>query len=348
MKFDEIEYKKLSEIKKELLHDFYFKAFPLRSELLFNNWRWLCRNSLNNLEPIVALHNKKVIAHAGLISTQIKFNKNVYNAIWFIDFFILPQYRNLGLGSAITEKWMSLEKNHLTFCNEKSLKIFKKLDWMPGKNFYKSCKILNPFKWIPLLRSFDQKKLNKVNFFNIFEKSIYSENVKLIKLSENQKIFFDLIKLTNSGSLEDSKPKIIKDQKWMEWRIFESPFINNYFLFLVKESFVIVSISSNHKKKLNIIFSKFENENYKLILINSIIKWSIENNIDVVWLSLDHISQSKKIKDIFKLKFELIFACNSFEQSLKKDDLNMITNLEGVDSDLEVLNYSNKNYFSSE
>lgn len=342
MKLDEIEYRKISEIKKELLYDFYIKAFPLRSEVLFKNWKWISRYSLSKQEPLVAIYQKKIIAHAGLISTQIFYKKTTHNAIWFIDFFILPEFRNLGLGKSLTKKWMELEGNQLTFCNKNSLKVFKKLDWEQDKNFYKSCKIINPLKWIPIIKSLDQEKLKKLNFLNLFNRFNYSKNVSFINLSDNKKNFLDLANLKNYNKDENLKPSIVKDNSWAEWRILESPFIKYYYLFLIETSYVVVSINfENKKKKLNIIHSNYENDNYKSIILSNIINWAVNNDIDIIWLSLNQITDSKKLEKVFKINFNLIFACNSFNSSLEKNELRSIVNLEGVDSDLEILNYNN-------
>jgi len=345
MKLDEIEYRKISEIKKELLYDFYNKAFPLRSEILFKNWKWISRYSLNKKEPLVAIYQKKVIAHAGLISTQIYHKQNKHNAIWFIDFFILPEFRNLGVGKSLTNKWMELEGNQFTFCNRDSLKVFKKLDWEQDTNFYKTCKVINPLKWIPFIKTLDQDILKKLNFLNLFNRSIYSKNVSFINLLDFKKNFLDLINLKNINYGENLKPFIIKDKSWAEWRILESPFIKHYHLFLIETSYVVVSINfDNNKKKLNIIHSNFENDNYKSIILNSVMNWSINNNVDIIWLSLNKTSDIKNLEKFFNLKFNLIFACNSYKSSLEKNELRSIVNLEGIDSDLEILNYNNNFY----
>ena len=62
----------------------------------------------------------------------------------------------------------------------------------------------------------------------------------------------------------------------------ESPFIKYYHLFLFETSYVVVSINfDNNKKKLNIIHSNFENDNYKSIILNSVMNWSVNNNVDL-------------------------------------------------------------------
>lgn len=345
MKLNEIEYKKLSEVKIDLLYEFYSIAFPAKNDVLFNNWKWLCRNSLNNQEPIVALYKNKIIAHAGLISTQLQFNNKISNAIWFVDFYILPNFRNIGIGSELTKKWMELENYHLTFCNKDSLRIFKKFDWVQNEKYYKSCKIINPLKWIPIINLLDDKILNRFNFLNIFNKSTLAQNVNILKLSQNINLLSELINSRNKVSEKKKEPEILKNNEWFEWRIKESPFIENYYLFFIENSFFIISITNKkNKKKLNIINSYYENDNYQLLLNQSIIRWAIENNIDIVWLNVNKIDSEKNHKKFFNMNFELTFACNSTNSLITKNILKDIGNLEGVDSDIEILNYDNHNF----
>ena len=46
---------------------------------------------------------------------------------------ILPEFRKTGFGEQIIKEWMKICENQITFCNDLSLKIFKKLDW--GESF---------------------------------------------------------------------------------------------------------------------------------------------------------------------------------------------------------------------
>ena len=164
-KLNEIEYKNILEVDKNLLYQFYSIAFPSRNETLYKNWSWIYRTSFGNSQPIVALYKKKIIGHAGLIPNKLSFGNSIFNGIWFVDFFVLPEFRNIGLGKILTKKWMELEDFHLTFCNKKSLQVFKKFNWIENDSYYKSCKIINPLKWIPLINSMNNRAINNLNFY---------------------------------------------------------------------------------------------------------------------------------------------------------------------------------------
>ena len=40
---------------------------------------------------------------------------------------VLPEFRKSGFGEQIIKEWMKICENKITFCNDLSLKIFKKL-----------------------------------------------------------------------------------------------------------------------------------------------------------------------------------------------------------------------------
>ena len=343
LKLNEIEYKSISEIDKNLLYEFYSIAFPSKNKILYKNWSWIYRTSFNNSQPIVALYKNKIVGHAGLISNKLSYGNSIFNGILFVDFFILTEFRNIGLGKILTKKWMELEDFHLTFCNKKSLQVFKKFNWIENYNYYKSCKIINPLKWLPFVNSLDSKIINKFNFLNLFNRPIFSKNVNFIKLSNNTNILVDLINNCNYDlKLNQSKIKILRDKEWLEWRICQSPFIKNYYLFLIENSYSIVSlVTVNKKRKLNIIFSNYESSNFKLLLNQSILRWSIDNNVDIVWLSINKFESENNYKKIFKKNFKLTFACNSKNSIVSNDMLKDINNIQGIDSDTDILSYNN-------
>lgn len=343
IKIKELEFKKLSEIDSESLFKFYSTAYPKRNNIIFKNWKWIYRTSLFGQEPIVAIYKKNIIGHAGLISTNLSYKNKILRGIWFVDFYILPNFRNMGLGKILTEKWMNLEDHHLTFCNKDSIRIFKKLGWVQNENYYKSCKLLNPLKWLPLIKSMDSKILDKFNFFKYFNNFSLNKEENLLKISNNKEVLNDLIKSSNTSLQKDnSNVTILRDANWINWRIFESPFIDDYYFFVIENSFIILSIFKDYnKRKLNILYSKFENEYFEILLNKNIINWSIKNNIDIVWLATNNITYKKITKEFYPRNFELTFACNSLNLSLNKDVLKNISNLNGIDSDTDIFNKNN-------
>ena len=338
-----IKIKLLSEINESDLLNFYTAAYPLRYKVMYKHWKWIYRTSLFGFEPITINYDNKLAGHAGVISTNINYKNNILKGIWFVDFIILPEYRNKGLGEILTEKWMKISPYQLTFCNDRSLKIFKKFGWVENKKYYKTCNPINPLKWIPLIKSMDSKILNRINFFKFFKKINSLNKIDPFKLINNSKLLIEAFQSNNINN-NYNEASILRDENWINWRLLQSPFLDKYFFFLKDRSFIVVSIYNyQNKKRLNIIYSKCENSTYEILLNKLIIKWSVENNIDVIWLNTIEIELKEYIKKFYPYRYGINFACNADEINIKKSTLKNITNIQAVDSDNDIIFLNNGN-----
>ena len=110
------------DVDRQELQAFYKKLYPHRFLLLTKSWKWLYRpDKFDNNIPLVVEKEGKVIAHAGMIPFKIRLNNQVYTAMWYVDFAVLPEFQRKGLGVRLTKHWMDFADLHVTFCNEKSL-----------------------------------------------------------------------------------------------------------------------------------------------------------------------------------------------------------------------------------
>ena len=82
--------KKISEINKNDLLEFYKNVFSNRNASLIKNYNWCYRLGFNNFEPLVLLTGDKIIGHAGLIPADINIEGKNNPAIWFTDESSLP------------------------------------------------------------------------------------------------------------------------------------------------------------------------------------------------------------------------------------------------------------------
>ncbi len=342
IELNEIEFKDLSVVNQSQLFNFYKKCFPNKNEIVFKNWRWIYKHEENQKGAFAVIYKKEIIGHAGLIPTDILYKNIKYKAIWFVDFFILPEYRNKGIGKFITNYWMKVEKIHLTICNDYSLSVFKKCDWTLSTDNIKSCKLLNPLKWIPIVKSIDKNILDKINFFKFFRNRDIKNKLKIYKLSENRKLIEELFSF-NSKNISE-KPFILRDQNWYNWRFNKSPFLNHYYFFNINNSLIIISIfKDQNKMKLNIIYSQFNNLKDEELLNKNLINWAMDNNIDIIWLCINNINKNNNYKKFYTRNFKINFMCNSFDDTFKKENLIDLSNIEGIDSDNNIISFNNHN-----
>ena len=332
-----------SEVNIDALFTFYKLAYPDRHKLIFKYMKWYYRTSLFNLEPLVIEIDNEIVGHAGMMSSYLSYNNNIYKSIWFIDYIILPKYRGKGLGKILTKKWMDCCPTKLTFCNDHSLHIFKKFGWKEDKTFFRAAKILNYNKFIPIVKNMNESLLNLINFNKYLNLINKNKMIKPYPISGNHHHLLDYIFSYEKKLKDIKKIRILRDENWFYWRIMESPFLLDYYFFKTEESLIIVHKFFHKKiKRLNIILTLSSNKKDQINLFRSIIKWSVEENIDLIWLN----SNDKIIKDNFKKILpnisNLNFAFSSVDKNLENTMNGNFENIQAIDGDNDLM-YSNDN-----
>ena len=318
--------KKLSEVKHESLIEFYSKVFIERDKRLINNFKWCYRNGYNNLEPIIIEKENQIIGHAGLIPVEIKINEKKHLATWFTDFVILPEFRGKGYGKILTEEWMKLCPFQITFCNNESLRIFKKNGWEENLDYERVVIPINHFKFIPIIKSFNLNKIRK-NFKNLFTQKIDNKsNFREFSLLEEK--ISRLISLDNKKNI-NRNVYVVRDENWFEWRLIKCPYKENIHLFEYENDILVAhSFYKNNLKRLNVIYctSKDNSEIFKLLKL-----WCLDNDIDYIWYIRNKKISDQKI-DFFSSKKKINFAFFLNNKSLNYT-LQQGIDFQAIDSD---------------
>lgn len=324
----------ISKVKIDQLSEFYKKVFKNRHRTLSNHWKWWYRDNYLGYEPITLVVDNKIVGQAGLIPVKIQIGEEILPAIWFIDFAVLPEYQDLGLGKVLTKEWMKICPNQLTFCNNHSLKIFKKFGW--HENYYtkRLARPISPTKWIPFLKKFELNAFNSV-YKNLLKKKF--SNSRLINpysLKDNYKVLFDSFK--RKKKLNTKYPEIFRDEDWLNWRLMECPFNKNIYFFEYRENFAIVHIVNNKIiKRLNILYTFYLNDSDEENLFCSIFRWALNNSVDLVWSNSNNKELIKKTEKVFTNQFSksMNFAsCSSDKKIHEKLKLGLFDS-QGIDSD---------------
>ena len=305
-------------------------------ELIFNDRNWLYRINLFGFEPLVLEYRDKIVGHAGMISNKIKKNGKIYKCIWFVDYKVLKELRGVGLGTLLCEEWMKISPHQLAITNNNSLKVFKKFGWIEKNNHIRAAKIINHLKWIPIIKSLNNNILEKINFYRYFKRSNF-KRILPYKLKTNiltlKKNF-----LANEKNKNNKKIIILRDEDWFNWRIKESPFLDDYYFFKKDGSFIIIHLFTvSNLKRVHILYSSCLDLNTEIELSMNISNWSIENNVDIIWLNSDHFKDKRILVKIFNHVKPINFLCNSDNKSIKKNDLINISGIEAIDSDSDII-----------
>jgi len=324
---------KISQIEKNLLSDFYKKTYHKRYKSLTSNWQWWYRADHSEYEPLILSIDNKVIGQAGLLPVDLNIMGNKVSAIYFIDFAILPDYQHKGFGQILTREWMKICPNQITFCNNESLKVFKKFGWRNNLSTKRFARPLNPIKFLPIIKSFKFNFLN--DSFRHFIKKKYYQNSSIhpYKLNENFKAINDSFKKkkdTNDNKLAE----IIRDEKWLYWRLMECPYNKDIYFFEYKGNIAIVHIfKAENIKKLNILYTYFTQEfNYEDLLMK-IINWSINNEVDLVWAVNRNVEFNKTFPKAFNKSIN--FASWSSDEKVSNILEKGLSNPQAIDSDID-------------
>ena len=335
----QVKYKinKISEIATDQLSEFYKKTYYKRYKSLTSNWRWWYRVGYNELEPLILSVDNKVIGQAAYLPINLNILGNIVPAIWFVDYVVLPEFKGKGLGKILSKEWMKICPNQMAICSDDSLRVLKKLGWKDNYTTKRLARPISTLKFLPILKNL---KLNFVNrTLRYFIKKKYSRNISInpYKISDNFKIIDDSFKLRKIVK-NNEFAEIIRDEKWLHWRLIECPYKKDIYFFEYKNNFTIVHIFLiENIKKLNILYTYSADKLQENELFVQIINWSINNNIDLVWA----VSRNTDFENIFPKIFNkaLQFASWSSDEKIFKTLQNGLSNLQGIDTDNDSWQY---------
>ncbi len=284
IKLSDISILSAHDIDDRLLLDFYNIMYPGRRNSFI--WKWLNRSSFyDNKIPLVILYGGRVIAHAGMIPFNVYLDGKYYTASWFMDFAVLPRFQRCGLGAILTEKWMEFSDLYVTFCNEKSMGLFKKYGWVESFDTYLHRYLLMPFdrpRFIKSMPLFIRKILNTASlpFLGITYHKYASpiNNICFYDLNSNS-----LARFNASLNMQDKTVVPIRDSDYISWRLLNSPDKDRYRVFSMKDvndaSIIIKMCSKNHFKYIDLLWVSAPHK-YDVILrmISTLALWGINEN----------------------------------------------------------------------
>ncbi len=310
--------RKISEINKDDLINFYKKAFNLQNSESYN-YVWRYRLGYSDYEPLVLLNENEICGHAGLLPIDIKLNNQIKKAIWFTDFYINKDLRSKGYGKILTQEWMKLCPIKITVCNDLSLKVFKKLNWKFNNKFLRKLKIIDHLN---MITSFI-KKNNSQNYLDFDNTNFSLETI-------NNKNISEVIKLTDESTKKNTS-FLIRDESWFKWRILECPYRNQIYILKYKDNFIILRLK--RKSKLNGLSIIFSTMDLTAETLNHIARWGKRNK----FCYLTFIDKDESLNKFLPMQKKVNFAFHT-SNNFELDDLqNNINNLQYIDSDIDFI-----------
>ena len=214
------------------LLDFYDRMDPERSCPPSGTWEWLYRPGFDaRCRALVVERDHRVVAHAGIIPFWLCLRDRKVSAGWYVDFAVLPGLQRAGLGRALTLEWMKLTDVHVTFCNERSMGLFRKLGWEESFDTRLHHFFLEPLSHPSVLRRLHGRVPAAVTAAsNVAARALLSRwyrrqsrgagKLDLAPVSEPLLAHFE--------SSPRSTIAPIRDRDYLRWRFLESPYRSEY------------------------------------------------------------------------------------------------------------------------
>jgi GNAT superfamily N-acetyltransferase len=330
------------------LIDFYNVAFENRQKYLPKIWRWLNRvDFFGKRTPLVMENENQVIAHAGMQPFEAFLDGEKHTAAWYIDFKIRDEYQRKGIGNTLTKAWTEIPDCCVTYCNGKSIGVFKKLGWTEDFYTFQHINFMRMFDhpgFVRKLPPFVRKILNfciKPVFFIIYKiNACKKKNYKLEKLSdENFWQFYDLFQRKNIDiNIEkDNQFSPARDKIYAEWRVLQSPNREHYYIYSVENFSAVVLIHNNHGSYIDVLWTS-NNCNKQEIskLIATLGIYGLKNGAAYMRFYTSHkdVSDYVKRKTISKIR-HIRFAYFSKNKEIYDKMKKISYNIELIDSDFE-------------
>lgn len=341
---DNIKVVAASDIAPELLNSFYRNIYPNRFEFIKTNWSWLNRASyFNNRTPLVILKGNKVIAHAGLIPTEISIQNQTYLASWFIDLAVLPEFRGLGYGGLLVKKRKEFASIQLTYPNQNSRKIFLRAGWKECPDSFMHYTLIAPLdhtrfkKWLP---PFVRSILNRI-IFSILTGS-YKRHAEMELNNHLLPLNNNALEKLHERWLETVQIRhdliyTVRNRDYIKWRIQDSPNRNRYHVYSGHEFSALLYLNGSTEQSIDVLWVSNINDKCEILtMLASLAFYGRKGGFQYVRFYTTRADLSAHIQKHIKTikKVRRLFYTSENKVILDKCQ-SAIWNIELIDSDFE-------------
>lgn len=315
-------------VDEPALRAFYASAYPARAAFLSAHWRWLYRvGRFPGVSPLVLLDGSKVVGHAGVIPVELVVAGRRAPAIWFVDFAVAPELRGRGHGKALTEAWMRMCPDRVTYCNEKSLRVFTRLGWRSDRHGRTATlPVALPSRLLPALKPLDAQWRRAAGL--AFKRAPRLEAAPLPG---------DAGALAWLDARPGDGPRVVHDADWVRWRFLDHPRGGEYRLLRHAGVPAIVRFfESLGRKRAHLVHVGPGAEDARAQLVRGFARWAFEIGADAAWLAANDDGLLRAAKACWFREHETRFAWHG-EDPAFLDELHRGLPAQGADSDHDLL-----------
>ena len=339
---EQIRFVPAAEIPCSRLEKFYHVAFPSRAYRLFDSWRWQyqgCNETNTGEWPLVAIdHSGTVVGHASSIPITLELSGKKIKAAWFVDYFVLPEFRHTGIGGYLIQQVMGAAPVMLAIAVSKhSWPVFKKFGWREQKGTKKFTTPLRPSDFSVVSRLGMSKSASLFDSFlrRCVAMRCWGNSVVGSCQKPNTKQLVEIFSGYYGPYESDETAIVVRDEKYFRWRIYGNQMGGKFSLHRVAETYALCrTVFSSGLYELNILMIVGDQLESMFCYLYSI---AVREKLSRISL----VTSNKKVQDVARKWF--VFASNLPPFYFSEDHKHlerlaqMRVNWEMIDSDLDLV-----------
>lgn len=294
-----VQFGSAGEVDEKALAQFYEQMFPDRAEFLKQHWRWLYRAQGEGLKasPIVAIEREtgRIAGQGGLIKVTLRKGDEQRDAVWMLDFAVVPEYQRGMVGGGLVQIGSSLCPLRVAFLNERSWGMVSKLGWQTHFQTTAFQLPLRPEK-LPYVQSLTKRWIGMPavsQMSGAIIRSVYKALTMTTPRLERLPVTQD-----NLNSFAQIQPlaalHVPRSKEFLDWRILSHPHASSYFMLRLAESdecagiFRVMNLGGY--KRLHFLALQRQTKILRMLsgFFAGVVRWALSENIDhIVFVTSD-------------------------------------------------------------
>ena len=330
------EIRNASTIEHGAMNRFYASAYPDRATFLSEHWRWLYRlGRFPGIEPLVLMDGERVVGQAGVIPLMLSRLGKTTPAMWFVDFAILPEFQGKGHGKALTEAWMAQCPDRITFCNERSIEVFRKFGWKERSD---ASALTQPLELAaPLRRRFGPLGAALGTVLSAPARAYLRARTYGAPVLTTNPLPLDSGGLAELLDDATAATRVVRDADWVRWRLLENPRRAEHVLASAGGvSAVFRLFNSLGRKRAHLLHIGRGPDAARTAMIKAFTRWALDQDVDDLWLATDDETLLAAAAPLLTRRHRMRFAWHSADSAVAGVLAGRLPT-QGIDSDHDLM-----------
>lgn len=289
------------QVQEEALTAFYEHMFPERAPFLTRHWRWLYQvgRDPSFSSPLLAISGDRVVGHGGLIKVGLQRGDVRRDAVWMMDFAILPEFQRGMVGGGLVQIGSSFCPLRIAFLNERSWGMVSKMGWQTHFQTTAFQLPLRPEK-LPQVQSFTKRWIGMPALSQLsgaIIRSVYKSLTLIQSTLERLPADRDTLKPFISDQTQAAL-FVPRTEAFLDWRILSHPHADQYFVLRLAEStagrndcsgiFRVMNLGGYKRLHFLTLRQRVKDSRLLSSFLAGVVRWALSERIDhIVFVTSD-------------------------------------------------------------